>query len=179
VDLLRRAGACGPALSWAATLPPETTPEGAWQSCPDGRWLVWSVGRLHVRGLVPRQVLVRAAVAPARCALERVADAERRAEIERHLDVVARWTRDEATSSEVREARQLLWQVAAAAAAAHHAAYAYAAYAAAYAAAAADADADADAAYAAAAAAAAIRAAVPWSTIGDAVQALAAQGGAA
>lgn len=40
---LRAIGACDDALNWLATLPPETTLQGAWNQCADGDWLEWLV----------------------------------------------------------------------------------------------------------------------------------------
>lgn len=60
IKTLTEFGACddGPddALPWARSLPAE----GAWNACENGSWIVWLLGRLHERGLVPRETLVLA-----------------------------------------------------------------------------------------------------------------------
>lgn len=46
VRRLTRMSACREALSWLLSLPPDTTPTLAWETCPTGDWLVWLVVEL-------------------------------------------------------------------------------------------------------------------------------------
>ena len=163
VEILRSLGACskpGEAIPWAESLPVETTAAEAWASCQRGDWLVWLMGRLHLRGLLSRQALVLAACAAARTALGNVVLGEDRPRIA--IETAEAWARGEASIEDVQEAADATAHAydyaydyaydvahdayAAAAYAAAYAAAAYAADAAAYAADAAAADADAAAA---------------------------------
>ncbi len=174
LPLLTRLDACDEAIEWARSLPTTTTAAEAWAQCPRGDWLVWLLGRLHVRGVLTRQRLVMVS-----CAARRTAEAECVA----LLDTTERWCRGEATIDDVVAARR----------AERNAYYATAAYADADAAAADAAYADAygvgvgayyaaydaaayDAAYAAyarrkslAATADAVRGVIPWSEVEAAI----------
>jgi len=104
IETLTEFGACddGPddALPWARSLPADATPEGAWNACENGSWIVWLLGRLHERGLVPRETLVLAACAAARTALAHVAAGELRPLAA--IETAERWCRGQATAEQVR-----------------------------------------------------------------------------
>jgi hypothetical protein len=155
LNTLRTIEACNDSIAWMGSLPPDTTPETAWTICPRGDWLIWLLGRLHVRGLISRQTLVLASCASARTALRHLAGTPWETACCEAINVAEQWCHGEATLDDVRAATRAVWQARRADAADADAAYAaYAAAYAAYAYAAADADA-AYAAYAAAYAAAA------------------------
>ncbi len=155
--VLRALEACDEALSWAA--PFGARWEDALEACRDRRWLTWLAGALLRRGHLRREVLVLCACACARLALRHVPAGQDCAQ--RAIETAERWARGQATSDDVRAARDAAYAAAACAARYSRAvayAYAAAAYAAAAAAAAdgaaaAAADGAADAADAAAAAA--------------------------
>lgn len=58
--------ASGTFLRWVNALPDDTTVEAAWETCPNGDWLVWLVARLHLAGLLPRRPLALAVCAATR-----------------------------------------------------------------------------------------------------------------
>ena len=122
--------ACADAVAFVETC---ATVEEAWETCQDGHWLAWLVGRAHSSGGLTQQRLVRVilrVIEPVLYLAHGAAD---------HLGVVARWTVGEATIEEVRTAHLALWRIRSDADAdAPYAAYAsaaaaYAAAAAAYA----------------------------------------------
>ena len=130
---LRKMDACAPAVKWARQYPDA---KSALESCERPDWMFWLA---RERG-VDRRIIVRAACACARTALQFVQAGEDRPRLA--LEAAERWTRGEATIEEVRAARRAAYADAAAGAAADAAAYAAyadaaadaAAYAAAYAA---------------------------------------------
>jgi hypothetical protein len=151
LNTLRTIEACNDSIAWMGSLPPDTTPETAWTICPRGDWLIWLLGRLHVRGLISRQTLVLASCASARTALRHLAGTPWETACCEAINVAEQWCHGEATLDDVRAATRAVWQARRADAAYADAAYADAAYAAAAAAYAAYdyAAADAAAAYAA------------------------------
>jgi hypothetical protein len=46
IEMMQHLGACGDALSWLRSLPPDTTPRQAWRFCPRGEWLLWWLERM-------------------------------------------------------------------------------------------------------------------------------------
>lgn len=140
--------------------------ECAWRDCPDGRWMIWLLGKLHIAGKIDRPTLVLATCAVVRPSLRFVPAGEDRPRVA--IETAERWCRGEATIEEVRAALDAAWEYRRTAYAAY-AADAAAGVAAAYAAA----DADAYAAYAAADAAAyaaAVRSVVSWTVVEKALE---------
>jgi hypothetical protein len=150
-------GACVEALAWSKGKSLKTV----WETCERGDWMLWLTAKMIGKvGWPSHQQVVLAACDCAETALVYVPAGEERPK--KCIEVVRKWTRGEATLTEVQQARNAAAAAAAAADAAADAAAAYAAYAAAAYAAAAYADAAAaaaDAAYADAYAAAAADAA--------------------
>ena len=91
--------ACSDALVWLATLDPTAPAYRAWQTCPQGDWLLWFAGRVPT---VKRTDLVLAACDCAETALRYVPDGEERPRIA--IETAQAWCRGEATIEEVRRA---------------------------------------------------------------------------
>jgi hypothetical protein len=113
VAALRSLRACDSAIAWAQTQPDAAT---AWAACERGDWLLWLAARVHL----DRKLLVPAACACARQALDYIPDGEDRPRLA--IETAEAWARGEATIEELRKAAA----AASAAAAAAAAAYAYA-----------------------------------------------------
>lgn len=101
ITLLESWGACDSwptdALPWLRSLPPDTTPEEAYNACKRGDWLLWLAGHAGV----DRKIIALAACACIRAALARV-DA---AEVSAAIETIEAWTRDEASMEDVRAAK--------------------------------------------------------------------------
>ena len=123
VARLRSLGACRDALTWAATLPRDTTPEAAYAACERGDWLLWLAATVRV----DRRSIVLAACACARTALP-IWEARHPDDRRPHaaIETTEGWARGEVSIETVRVAREAAAAAAAADAYAADAAYAYA-----------------------------------------------------
>lgn len=96
-DQLIAMGACESAPEWVGA----RTLNEAWTECLRGDWLLWYAGRARAR--VDRRLLVLAACACARTALQCVPAGEDRPRLA--IDTAEAWCRGEATIKEAREAK--------------------------------------------------------------------------
>jgi ribosomal protein S20 len=90
------------AAEWLATVPPDCPARAVWAMMPLGQWAIHVVGELSIRGLIPRSVITKAAVAAARTASECLpedASAARKAILTASL-----WCDGKARQSDVRSA---------------------------------------------------------------------------
>jgi hypothetical protein len=120
IEILSKYDACAEAIAWAQTQPDAST---AWAACERGDWLLWLAAKVHL----DRKLLVRAACACARQALQYIPDGEERPRLA--IETAEAWARGEATIEELRKAADAAASATHAADATHDAA-AYAAYAA-------------------------------------------------
>lgn len=61
IELLEKRGACDPSLDWLRGLPLGTTPQGAWEQCENGSWLLWLLVRAYPKSAAYHQFILRVA----------------------------------------------------------------------------------------------------------------------